>query len=823
MMMMVFGFSAAAPSVATQQCKISVDVSTGGYSVLIGGDAWLHSAPTRFHANGKWFSSHDSTLLLKSSATEDGEDGIGRFNSTTLTWTAGSTKFETVFRQYASGSCVFEQRFPDGVRNMSTGNVGQAGNLLASAFPSFDLNVAAAAASASKGYYLWQGGGVPAMEPWRRDGTGVGVWPPQHAITESCKAVQTPVSCSLVGVLALFEESLAHTAVISPASNFLAAAMHFEPADGGDPALGRRLSYGMHARIEKVPADFRLATIVHGTAAGPNVAMREWGAALLRRSGKPRGAWRSDRSLQMLGYTTDNGAYYYYNTINRTCYHTYAACVGYEETVLALKKHADDLGLPFRWILYDSWFYSKADVDSAHPYSYKDGVTNWTEAAPEIFPSGLLSLYERTGWNVVGHNRAWATSNVYDVTNGGKFEFMRGRDNTGLNWSLPVHEAFWDYLFETDQRWGLWNYQQDWMYTQQGMQQMQTDPTLAAAWTMQMDAALVRRGMHFGFGGVTLADWLQGTEMLSASNGRISDDYHAGLSDYNWQIGEASIFAWAIDLIPAKDGFWSTAVQPGHPYPEGANRTEPFAALNAAVATLSRGPVTPADGIGHFNASLIMRACMADGQLLQPDAPALALDTQIRRLAFGAGGPDGQVWSTSSEVGGRTYHQLLVAQLREAYTCREWPPPPGDTEDASQAAPTRLVISNADGVAPTTAVAIDGTVGVALAANDRVDFELLHASPVLPNGWSLLGETSKWVPVTSQRVVSIALADKAVEVAVRGVDGEAVSLSFAFSAEVAAGKRLLAGTRLAVTTTTCILPESGMARISMPSKQCAPL
>ena len=125
--------------------------------------------------------------------------------------------------------------------------------------------------------------------------------------------------------------------------------------------------------------------------------------------------------------------------------------------MLALKKHADALKVPFRWILYDSWFYSKSDVDKQHPYSYKDGVTNWTEAAPEIFPSGLLSLYERTGWNVVGHNRAWATQNVYDKRNGGRFEFLTGHDNTGLNWSLPVDETFWDYLFETDQKWGLWN------------------------------------------------------------------------------------------------------------------------------------------------------------------------------------------------------------------------------------------------------------------------------------------------------------------------------------------------------------------------------
>jgi hypothetical protein len=346
---------------------------------------------------------------------------------------------------------------------------------------------------------------------------------------------------------------------------------------------------------------------------------------------------------------------------------------------------------------------------------------------------------------------------------------------------------------------------------------MQVDPSLARTWTLQIDAALVRRGMHFGFGGVTLGNWLQGTEMFSASNGRISDDYHAGLLDFNWQIGLASVFSWAIDLIPAKDGFWSTAVQPGHPYPEGANRTEPFGPLNAAVATLSRGPVTPADGIGYFNASLIMRACMADGQLLQPDAPATALDTQIARLAFGSGGPDGQVWSTASEVGGRTYHQLLVAQLREPYACKEWPP-----ADAG-ASPPRLLFSNAAGVAPTTAVAIDGAAGVPLAANDRADFELLHASPVLPNGWALLGEAAKWVPVTSQRVASVTQAGATLEVVVRGTVGEAVSLSFAFSAHVAAGQRLEAGTRLAAATATCTLPQSGKVRISMPSKACAPL
>ena len=156
-----------------------------------------------------------------------GEDGIGRYNATALTWAGGSTQYQTVFRQYTTGECIFEQRFPDGVANMSTGLAGQTGNLLASAFPSFDLEAPDAASSARKGYYLWNGGGVPADEPGRGDGSGVGVWPPQHVVKESCSAVQTPVSCSLVGVLALFKASPDQTAVLSAASNFLAAAQHF--------------------------------------------------------------------------------------------------------------------------------------------------------------------------------------------------------------------------------------------------------------------------------------------------------------------------------------------------------------------------------------------------------------------------------------------------------------------------------------------------------------------------------------------------------------------------------------------------------------------
>ena len=809
-------FTSAVPA----PCAVEVNVATGTYTVSIGGEPWLASAPTRFHSDGRWYSSADKTLVLTGHQSGvSGSDGIGQYTATTLSWKGGDTRYQTVFRQYAS-ACVFEQVYPDGASNMSLGNTSTNVGVISSAFPSFDVAAGEARRSRNAprlGYFNWQGEGVPGNPQ-----PSAGLWPPAadpaNATGSECRGVNQPAPCALSGVLAIFEEGLGHTAVLSPANNFIVAAHQYEliaPVSGG----GRlALSYGLQSRLTEIPAGFGLMTILQAAAAGPNAAMQEWGGALLRRSGKPKGAWRTDRSLNTLGYTTDNGAYYYYNTINSTCYHTARGCIGYEETVYAIKAHADELRVPFRWILYDSWFYAKANDDPAHPYSAMNGVTNWTEAAPEIFPSGLAEVYARTGWNVVGHNRAWAASNVYDVKNGGKYEMITGSDDNGHTWSLPKDEAFWDMLFEHDQRWGLWNYQQDWMYTQQGMLQMMESPLLARTWTLQMDAALMRRGMHYGFGGVSMGDWLQGTEMLSATNGRISQDYHSGLPAgmNNWQIGLPSIFAWALDLIPAKDGWWSTAEQPGHPYPEGANRTEPYSALHAAVATLSHGPVTPADGIGYFNRSLIMRSCMEDGTLLQPDAPVLGLDTQLRRQAFGSGGPDGQAWSTYTTLSGATYHQLLVAQLRSPYTATEWPPAAGGGHGY-------VLISNAAGILPVTATVL-GPKGIELAANDRADFELLHASPVLSNGWALVGETAKWVPVSANRVASVALAGSAVEVELIGTAGEEIALSFTHSADVAAGRAApREAEELPIHTVSCIFPQSGRLSIAMPAKSCTPV
>lgn len=86
-------------------------------------------------------------------------------------------------------------------------------------------------------------------------------------------------------------------------------------------------------------------------------------------------------------FTTDNGAYYYYNT---------EPGEDYEQTLVAVKAYADKVGLPYKYVLLDSWWYYRGA---------NGGVANWT-ARPEIFPNGIESLYEKTGWLVQAHNRS---------------------------------------------------------------------------------------------------------------------------------------------------------------------------------------------------------------------------------------------------------------------------------------------------------------------------------------------------------------------------------------------------------------------------------
>ena len=125
------------------------------------------------------------------------------------------------------------------------------------------------------------------------------------------------------GPLVLFDSQLATTVVISAFSNFMAHSLRAANTSAA-------LHYGVMGGVTALPAGYSIATVLAlgnssssssssggggGGGGGINGAMDDLGALLLARTGKQRYAWRRDPALQRLGYSTDNGAYYYYQVL----------------------------------------------------------------------------------------------------------------------------------------------------------------------------------------------------------------------------------------------------------------------------------------------------------------------------------------------------------------------------------------------------------------------------------------------------------------------------------------------------------------------------
>ena len=171
--------------------------------------------------------------------------------------------------------------------------------------------------------------------------------------------------------------------VLSPFSKFMATSLCQE---------NQQLEYGVMGSMLAIPENYNLSFIVFFSPNGINEGVREWGQTMQKAYNRTNQYRLNDLSINNLGYYTDNGAYYYYNT---------EVGKNYEQTML---DSIHNISLPFKYLQIDSWWYYKG---------IGDGVTNWN-ARPDIFPGGLPALIRELGnIPVVAHNRYWAFDTVY--------------------------------------------------------------------------------------------------------------------------------------------------------------------------------------------------------------------------------------------------------------------------------------------------------------------------------------------------------------------------------------------------------------------------
>jgi hypothetical protein len=382
----------------------------------------------------------------------------------------------------------------------------------------------------------------------------------------------------------------------------------------------------------------------------------------------------------------------------------------------------------------------------------------------------------------MGHNRYWGVDNVYAKQNGGNYDFVIESKGSGAGFSdfaWPTEQRFWDDLMYNASKWGLFMYEQDWLYTEyDNMRYLNYNATAARTWLLQMGSAAARNHLTVQYCMSNPRHIMQSVEIPAVTNTRASDDYHPG--NDQWQpLGTSSIFAWALAIAPTKDNYWSTDVQTGSPYKD--NPTEPYNRLQAVVSTISKGPVAPSDKVGRSDAALILKSCASDGKLLQGDKPAMMIDAAHVHKAFrneeigssATAGPDGEVWATHSVLGSHVFGVVMGAVLRSDYTL-------SIAHDLGMGSGPHVYYE-----ANATSNVSRGSSSIAMKACGKWDFQLYAVAPVLPNGWTLLGETNKWVPVSSARFQDLAFSTSSssslstsASVTALGQEGERISVAW---------------------------------------------
>jgi len=698
--------------VGTLDFAVDINSTTGSYMISLDGSPFLASAATEVTLAGVTYTTADDSLSLVSIAVNEGVDNLGPFKEHSMAWTTiTSAKWGTNVRVY--NDCVWFEQFWVGQGNTGTATTPDS---LISSFPSFNTTVAS-----DLGFLTFAG---------HQSG-----WAGAQAGRFGVDVPKVASSGLDAGPVVLFKEGGGSAAVISPFSHFMAYGSEWRGSD--------ELRFGIHGEVTEVPQYFALKTIV-SVGDGLHDAVRRWGGHLRGWYGKNQDPRAQDVTLRYLGYSTDNGAYYYYNLEPGT--------KNYDGTLKAVKAYADDISIPYRYVLLDSWWYYEG------PHG---GLKNW-EPRPDVFPDGLNAFYNSTGWLVQAHNRYWSRDTVYAERG---WPFLVDEHS---NASVPASQEFWDSFFRNASVdiGGLRVYEQDWLDIEmEKMAVLRTSATMGREWLLQMGRAAAEHGLTVQY---CMAYWrhlLQSIELPSVTQARASNDYHPGGDQ--WRLGLTSMLLHAIGLAPSKDNYWSTDVQPGNKW--GNTTKEPHNRLQAAVSSLSTGPVATSDAIGMSDVDLIRKSCAADGLLLQPDRPAIAVEAQVHQMAFGAGGPSGEVWHTYSDVGGRRFHYVLAATLASDYAL-----PLSDLEGIRDQ--QEYVVAEHNSTADVRRINGSGT--LTLAACGRWDFQLYTLSPVEPNGFSVQGEVGKWVGMSRARFEEVSTTPLGMLLEAVGTPGEDITVAF---------------------------------------------
>ncbi|CAF3945609.1 unnamed protein product [Rotaria sordida] len=709
-------------------CDIEVLIDQkGGYNININAHLWLRSSHTALYVDNKWYSSVDNSLPLINITYEQGYDlNLGSWNETRLIYdllrNGTHTNIVGHIRQWSLVSAItFHLDTGD---QIMTNTISLDMKHVRTLFPSF--NIEQIDINDQRGYFTFEG--IMAGDGDKH----AGFW------NSSSKIIHSGMQSGPVVLFNLTQRGEDDVLVLSPFSQFMATSLSQKD---------NILQYGVLGSILTISANYNHSMIVFYSSHGINQCIREWGETMQRVYNRTNQYRLNDLTINYLGYYTDAGGYYYYNTEQE---------INYEETIVDIHQQ---ILLPLHYIQLDSWWYYQG---------IKNGVTQWT-ARPDIFPDGLQVVHRRLeNISLAAHNRYWAIDNVYQD----KYSFILDEINEK---SLPIgNDSFWIDLFTQAHNWGLILYEQDWLIVQTiHFIPTCTDIHLGHQWLMSMGEAAEMIGINIQYCMSLPRHILTTLQIPRVTQTRVSTDYSFHLTGkvQQWTIGISSMFVDALGLAPFKDVFWSTSLQPDAPYDPSPMEILPEREI--LIATLSTGPVGSGDAINYTNVSRVMKCCRQDGLILKPDRPLTMINTLISDWAFYNNVSQGELYSTRTTINDQTFHVIFASAMKRDYLV--YPSMIGAQSGVIWSYDNRNMISTFDD---------DNPLNISATQCDDLSICLWYVSPLHPlndisgTQYALLGEWNKWTAVSQQRIISIVsdIKSSQVTITIQGTSSEIVPI-----------------------------------------------
>ena len=506
----------------------------------------------------------------------------------------------------------------------------------------------------------------------------------------------------------IFFDPSYNTFILSPAANFMAASTNWGP--------NGEMASGIAPQIATLPAGFQHRTLLV-VERGINHAFDTWGETLTALSGKRRPPNDADASLNQIGYWTDNGATYYYQT---------APAMSYEGTLAAVKADFDRMGIGLGYLQLDSWFYPKG---AAALWSNNgQGIYEYQAASP-LFTRDWPASSSASRVPLITHARWIDPASPY-------------RAGYRMSGNVVLDRAYWDMVAAYLANSGVATYEQDWLADKA---QASFNLTDSAEFLDNMAGAMADRNLTMQYCMASPRHFLQSSRYNNLTTIRTSADR---LGRDRW-----TDFLYTSRLAGAL-GIW--------PFTDNFNSTE---TTHLLIGTLSAGPVGVGDPVGGFSAANLLRAVRKDGVIVKPDVPLTPIDASYAAMAHSLDAP--QIDASWSDFGPlRTYYVFAYARGGNS-TARFTL---GDIGDLRRVylydyfSGAGSVVGLADAVERT----ISG------------DALYLIAAPIGPSGIAILGDLDQFVPMGKKRVPSMT-DDGKVHLTVAFAPGESARVIHGYS------------------------------------------